>query len=311
VVQFNFLHRFITSDKPFRKVSNFPTFTLASSVYRGTTFGFNYSTNSTLAPRYPNEWEFFLKARPVSQEGGFPLDIAGEVAYNVAAEGVDGELTLARRMGPVRLLGVVRALSDPFKSGGNPKLAAGGGATIRLTRHLAIAGDVVSLTDRNTAAGEKVAWSAGLHIAIPNTPHTLSLQATNTNTATLQGASRGGSQRRYGFEFTIPITLARYFGSKPKPPAQAAPVTAAPGQVLKASMKNLAFQPASIEIAAGTTIEWYNDDQLPHTVTADDNSFDSGPIDAGTRWRKTFDQPGTYTFHCTPHPFMKGIIVVK
>ena len=52
------------------------------------------------------------------------------------------------------------------------------------------------------------------HVAIPGTPHTFSLQATNTSTATLEGASRGTSQRRYGFEFTIPFTLARYFGRR-------------------------------------------------------------------------------------------------
>ena len=77
----------------------------------------------------------------------------------------------------------------------------------------------MTLTHRDSVAGEKPAWSAGVHVAIPGTPHTLSIQATNTNTATLQGASRGTSQRRYGFEFTIPITLARYFGRRqPTPP---------------------------------------------------------------------------------------------
>jgi plastocyanin len=50
-----------------------------------------------------------------------------------------------------------------------------------------------------------------VHIALPNTPHTLSIHASNANTATLQGLSRGGGVRRYGFEFTIPVTLSRFF----------------------------------------------------------------------------------------------------
>jgi plastocyanin len=156
-----------------------------------------------------------------------------------------------------------------------------------------------------------VAWSAGLQLAIPNTPHTLSLQATNTNTATLQGGSRGGSLRRYGFEFTIPITLARYFGRHPKSPAPAEVVPVGPGGIVNTGMANLAYQAPSMTVKVGTTIEWKNGDQVPHTVTADDNSFDSGLIDGGGTWRHTFNTPGTYTYHCIPHPFMVGTVVVQ
>src|SRR5512143_4078543 len=61
-VQFNFLHRFVASPKPVRKVSNIPTFLLATSLLKRTMVVFSYSTNSTLAPAYPNEWEFFARA---------------------------------------------------------------------------------------------------------------------------------------------------------------------------------------------------------------------------------------------------------
>ena len=54
---------------------------------------------------------------------------------------------------------------------------------------------------------------SGLNLAIPRTPHTISLHATNVNNVTLQSSSRGTDETRYGFEFTIPITLSRYFGS--------------------------------------------------------------------------------------------------
>jgi len=323
VVQFNFIHRFVRSPAPVRKVTNFPTFLLATSVLKGTTLGFNYATNSTLAPAYPNEWEFFLRAQPLTQAKGFPLDVGGQVDWNVAADGLDGELSLARAIGPVRLMAVGRALSDPYTTDGGAVFAFGGGGALKLTRHLALTGDLVSLTDPSAARGEKAAWSAGLAIAIPSTPHTLSFHATNTNTATLQGASRGAKQVRYGFEFTIPITLARYFGRKPAPapaPAAGAAAAAAPGHVaegpvtgtpFKSAMQAMQFSNQSIEIAVGTTIEWKNEDPVPHTVTADDGSFDSGMIDGGQVWRYTFTKAGTYPFHCTPHPFMKGTIVVK
>jgi plastocyanin len=50
---------------------------------------------------------------------------------------------------------------------------------------------------------------------------------------------------------------------------------------------------------------------MAHTVTAADGKFDSGLIQPGGRWSHTFTQPGTYDFTCTPHPFMKGVVIVR
>lgn len=312
---FNFMHRFIASDAPERKVTNVPTFTLAAGLPYYTLAGVEYSTNSALAPRYPNEWEAFVRNAPLQQDRGAPVDLSGQVSYNFAAEGVDGEVSLARRFGPLRLIAAGRTLKGIGAE--DRRYAVAGGGTLRISRYIALAGDVGTLTDR--AEDEKVAWSAGVHLAIPGTPHTLSIQAANTATNTLQGQSRGEKTRRYGFEFTIPLTLSRWFGRS----AGHAPVASAPGlapadsgatptgPVAHAGMRNLAFVPGTVEIQAGTTVEWLNNDPLSHTVTADDGSFSSGLIASGTKWRHRFDTPGTYTYHCTPHPFMKGTVVVR
>jgi plastocyanin len=243
--------------------------------------------------------------------------VAGQLSYNLAAEGVDGELAVARRIGPLRVIGVGRTLKDPLGSG--RRYAFGGGGTLRISRFFALAGDVATLTEREE--GEEVAWSAGVHLAIPGTPHTLSIHTANTNAYTLQGVSRGEKTRRYGFEFTIPLTLNRWFGrgaqGHPAVASQAPELAPADsgatptGAVAHAGMRNLAFVPGTVEIAAGTTVEWLNNDPLSHSVTADDNSFSSGLIAPGRKWRHTFTTPGTYTYHCTPHPFMKGTVVVK
>jgi plastocyanin len=319
-VQFNFLHRFVRSDPPLRKITNFPTFVIGVGLPAQTQVGFLYSTNSTLTPGYPNEWEFYGRWLPLSQDGGAPFDLGGQLGYNLAANGFDGEISIARSLGLVRLIGVTRVLDDP-SSGGNPDVALGGGLVLRLQRYIALAGDLVTLTHRDSVLGEKPAWSAGVHVAIPGTPHTLSIQATNTNTATLEGASRGTTQRRYGFEFTIPFTLARYFGRRqPPPPPPAAAKPSAPGDTsaaartgpsVKASMKSTAFQPSRLEITAGTTVAWANNDAVEHTVTAIDRSFDSGNIAPGASWQYTFTRPGTYQFFCVVHPFMKGVVIVK
>ena len=311
---FHFLHRFATSSAPERKVTNVPTFLLASGLPKRTMLGFNYSTNSTLAPRFPNEWELFARWLPLSQDHGSPVDVGGQLGFNNASDGIDGELSVARRMGRIRVLGAGRALTNPIDDG-EMRFAVGAGAAVRVGTYVALAGDISTLTDRDTS--ERVAWSAGVHFAIPLTPHTFSLQATNTLVTTLQGISRGSQDVRYGFEFTIPLTLRRYFGQRAEPvsPASTAP-SAADDQrdqprVFRSGMRNTAYTNTRIEVTLGTTVQWTNNDALPHTVTATDSSFDSGLIAAGKSWQYTFTKAGTYNFYCMPHPFMKGVVVVK
>ena len=301
-LQFNFLHRFTVSPPPLRNVDNSPTFLLAYRLPFPVLVGINYATSSDIVPGFPNEWEVF--GRYARQRLG-PVDVAAQLGYNQAAESVDGELALGRSIDRLRLLAVGRYLSDGYAAG-ETRYAVGGGSVVRLHRHVALAGDVTTLLDRKN--GEEVAWGAALQLAIPYSPHTLSLQVTNTSTGTLQGSSRGsaGNRVRGGFEFTIPFTLSRYFGKR-----AAAAATTGPAAGATVEMRQMAFAPQRLEITAGTTIEWTNRDQLAHTITADDGSWDSGLIEPGKTWRRTFDQPGTYAVHCTPHPFMTGVIVVR
>lgn len=292
-LQFNFLHRFSVSDPPARKVTNSPTFLLSYRLPFPLLLGMNYATSSDVAPSFPNEWEAF--ARYVRFGG------AVQLGYNQATESVDGEVTLGRTMGPVRLLAVGRYLSNGYARD-TTRYAVGGGATLRLHRWVALAGDFATLLERRP--GEKAAWGAALQLAIPYSPHTFSLQVSNTTTATLQGASRGVDRVRGGFEFTIPFTLSRYFGRRTAGGGAAVTGTAV-------EMRQMTFAPQRLEVSAGATVEWTNRDQVEHTITANDGSWDSGPIAPGGSWRHTFDTPGTYSFHCTPHPFMTGVVVVR
>jgi plastocyanin len=76
------------------------------------------------------------------------------------------------------------------------------------------------------------------------------------------------------------------------------------------SIVDFAFQPASVEVAAGSTVTWTNTGQAPHTVTADDGAFDSGQLAPGASFSQTFDTAGTFTYHCNIHPQMTGTIIV-
>jgi plastocyanin len=317
VVHFHFLHRFTVGDAPTRKVANGPTFLLAASLPAHLLLGTRYATNSQVAAAYPNEWEFFGRINPLAEERGAPLDGAVHAGYNLAAESFDVELALARSLGPLRLHGIGRWFSAAY-DGDSSRIALGAGATLRLNNTFSLAGDYTTLLDASDA--EDAAWGAAIQIAIPYTPHSLSLQVTNTNSATLQGSSIDSGDRRYGFEFTIPITLARYFGSRgatdqqpaaTPPGAPAAAPAGAAGDTVRIVMRNLAYQTAQITVSPGTTVLWVNEDQVQHTVTADDNSFDSGLLDQRGTWAHTFGQAGTFTYHCTPHPFMKGTVVVR
>src|SRR5215212_6574164 len=76
------------------------------------------------------------------------------------------------------------------------------------------------------------------------------------------------------------------------------------------SIVDFAFQPASIEVPAGSTVTWTNTGAVTHTVTADDGAYDSGQLKPGTSFSQTFTTPGTYTYHCEIHPQMTGTVVV-
>jgi uncharacterized protein (TIGR03118 family) len=77
------------------------------------------------------------------------------------------------------------------------------------------------------------------------------------------------------------------------------------------NIANFAFAPQSVSVAVGTQVQWTNQDGTAHTVTADDNRFGSKALDQNQTFSQTFNAPGTYSYHCSIHPFMKGMIVVK
>jgi plastocyanin len=94
----------------------------------------------------------------------------------------------------------------------------------------------------------------------------------------------------------------------PLPLSTATPTPAA--MQLSATIQNFAFSPNPITIAPGGTVTWTNRDGAPHTVTADDGSWGSSTLRQGGTYSRVFTSPGSYTYHCAIHPFMKGTVVV-
>ncbi len=70
------------------------------------------------------------------------------------------------------------------------------------------------------------------------------------------------------------------------------------------------YSPGTLTVAAGTTVTWVNQDVVIHTVTSDDGLFDSGNMLPGGRFSFTFTTQGSFTYHCIPHEYMRGTVVV-
>ena len=70
------------------------------------------------------------------------------------------------------------------------------------------------------------------------------------------------------------------------------------------------YSPVTRKIAPGTWVTWSNAGTDAHTVTAADDSFDSGELDPSEGFSWYFDESGTYDYVCTLHPWMQGRIIV-
>lgn len=76
------------------------------------------------------------------------------------------------------------------------------------------------------------------------------------------------------------------------------------------SIKNFAFNPASISVTKGTTVKWMNNDSTAHQIVSDPDGsvFKSEVLNPGQSYTYTFDETGTFNYHCGIHPFMKGAV---
>jgi plastocyanin len=77
------------------------------------------------------------------------------------------------------------------------------------------------------------------------------------------------------------------------------------------NIQGFAFSPQTLTVAKGTTVTWTNKDSTTHTVTSDDGVWDSGNFANGKTFSYTFNQTGTFPYHCSIHPSMTAKVVVQ
>ncbi|MDO8466830.1 MAG: cupredoxin family copper-binding protein [bacterium] len=109
-------------------------------------------------------------------------------------------------------------------------------------------------------------------------------------------------------------------GIKPAPPPAGGP-TPAPSSIkpqepaftsnIQVAVRGFGFVSETVRVKAGTKITWTNFDAAGHTVTSDTGLFASKILSQGKSFEYIFNTPGTYSYHCIPHPYMKGEIVVE
>jgi plastocyanin len=89
------------------------------------------------------------------------------------------------------------------------------------------------------------------------------------------------------------------------------------------------FSPSTVTIRAGSAVQWTNDGQVAHNMTADDGSWSSGNLSGpsgaggyggttnGDTFNHVFNTVGTFTYHCSLHPpsvypgFVATVIVTQ
>jgi LPXTG-motif cell wall-anchored protein len=103
-----------------------------------------------------------------------------------------------------------------------------------------------------------------------------------------------------------PQFLADEREKEPAPEPKA--VAAASGSV---TITDFSYAPGTITINQGDTVTWVNNGPTPHSATSSNGAFDTGIFPKGQSRSHTFNEAGTFAYICTPHPFMKGTVVVQ
>ena len=108
-------------------------------------------------------------------------------------------------------------------------------------------------------------------------------------------------------------------GSSPPSSGGGTDVSITPGASTKTTD---AFDPGTIEVSAGDTVTWTNNDSTIHTATSGDpsggatgmfgGSAASPSLSApGTTQSFTFEDAGEYPYYCVLHPTMTGTVSVS
>jgi plastocyanin len=113
------------------------------------------------------------------------------------------------------------------------------------------------------------------------------------------------------------VAIACFSEHTPTAPDNSALCNNPGGSVVNGStlviIRSFAFETQNVQVQAGGTVTWVNCETTAteHTSTSDQGVWSSPLIAPGDVFTETFDTPGVYSYHCTPHPFMTGTVTVE
>jgi plastocyanin len=104
-------------------------------------------------------------------------------------------------------------------------------------------------------------------------------------------------------------------------PPQSVTVTIVEGSSIPSQERNYVPKQVRGMLGVDNRIVWVNEDTTLHSVTSD-NSFEDkvngkfdtlatiGLVEPEGTWEFTFTEAGEYSYHCEPHPWMKGLVTI-
>jgi plastocyanin len=120
------------------------------------------------------------------------------------------------------------------------------------------------------------------------------------------------------FVLITAAACAADYSPSPTAPSEPPPDPTTPGSSASITIPmgaerlgNRGFAPPDLTVDAGTTVTWVNADVDSHTTTSDEPGWSSGTISPGRQFSFTFQNAGTFPYHCSFHPGMIGKVVVR
>ena len=92
------------------------------------------------------------------------------------------------------------------------------------------------------------------------------------------------------------------------------PLSAIGANKVVVAIRNFAFFPDTVRVRPGTEVTWVNcetDVQDFHTSTSSTGAWDSGALNRGEVFSRSFGAAGAFEYFCEPHPFMRGAVIVQ
>ncbi|MGA8143368.1 MAG: multicopper oxidase domain-containing protein [Candidatus Acidiferrales bacterium] len=173
------------------------------------------------------------------------------------------------------------------------------------------------MTDRN-----KMEMTADSHLAsVPSTPSESAAPTAAPAAEVPAKAPAGTMSSTHPTPMAHSVAPARAAAASPKPGAARSTANSLSARVKillgsgilprgQTSVKD--FSPKVLTVKAGTTVIWYNTDvNMPHRIHGDNGEFNSPTMEPGDFYSTTFTKKGTIHYSCTPHPWMKGTVIVQ